>query len=148
VITETEEDLDEEAIAKLLLGEATSDLGLGDYLDEENLEDASDIDDLASDLLGEKIKQAVAKMLIRASQDGASDIHIEPYENHLRIRFRIDGVLKQFGASLPRQVSPKITAVIKVMAGLDVAENALPRMAVFRGATTTKRSSCACPPCR
>ena len=127
VISETEEDLDEEAIAKLLLGEATSDLGLGDFLDEETIEDASDIDDLASDLLGEKIKQAVAKMLIRASQDGASDIHIEPYENHLRIRFRIDGVLKQFGASLPRQVSPKITAVIKVMAGLDVAEKRSPQ---------------------
>ena len=127
VISDTQEDLDEEAIAKLLLGEETADLGLGDFLDEEAIEDANDIDDLASDLLGEKIKQAVAKMLIRASQDGASDIHIEPYENHLRIRFRIDGVLKQFGASLPRQVSPKITAVIKVMAGLDVAEKRSPQ---------------------
>ena len=127
VISDTQEDLDEDAIAKLLLGEESADLGLGDYLDEEAIEDANDIDDLSTDLLGEKIKQAVAKMLIRASQDGASDIHIEPYENHLRIRFRIDGVLKQFGASLPRPVSPKITAVIKVMAGLDVAEKRSPQ---------------------
>ena len=65
-------------------------------------------------------------VLASAIQRGASDIHIEPYENELRIRYRIDGVL-QHALAPPPAMRDAITSRVKVMAKLDIAERRLPQ---------------------
>jgi type IV pilus assembly protein PilB len=57
---------------------------------------------------------------------GASDIHVEPYENEMRVRFRIDGVL-QTVMSPPLKLRDAITSRVKIMAKLDIAEKRLPQ---------------------
>jgi len=65
-------------------------------------------------------------VLTQAVKENASDIHIEPYEHRLVIRFRVDGVLREILE--PRRVlAPLITSRIKVMAKLDIAEKRLPQ---------------------
>jgi len=93
-----------------------------------DVSDGSDdsVEDLADDLDKESIIQATAKILIKAFQDGASDIHIEPSEDDLRIRFRIDGVLRTF-VTLPSFVTQALTARLKVMSGLNIAERRMPQ---------------------
>ena len=69
------------------------------------------------------------KVLAKALQDGISDIHIEPQEENLRIRFRKDGVLRQpddMGV-LPKKIIPALTARFKIMANLDIAERRMPQ---------------------
>ncbi len=65
-------------------------------------------------------------LLTQAVKENASDIHIEPYEHRLVVRFRVDGVLREILE--PRRVlAPLITSRIKVMAKLDIAEKRLPQ---------------------
>lgn len=68
----------------------------------------------------------VNKMLLDAIRIGASDLHFEPYEKFYRVRYRIDGILKQV-AKPPLSISKKLAARIKVMARLDVAERRVPQ---------------------
>ena len=65
-------------------------------------------------------------MLTEAIQQGASDIHFEPTENGIHIRYRIDGVL-QMRHSPPKEYQPQLITRIKVMARLDIAEQRLPQ---------------------
>jgi type IV pilus assembly protein PilB len=66
-----------------------------------------------------------------AMQRGASDIHLEPSETAVRIRFRVDGVLHEV-RSLPRSIEPALVSRIKVMARMDIAERRLPQDGRFR----------------
>jgi type IV pilus assembly protein PilB len=68
----------------------------------------------------------INKVLLDAIRKGASDIHFEPYEAKYRIRYRLDGLLKQV-ASPPIQMSRRISSRLKVMAGLDIAEKRVPQ---------------------
>jgi len=72
------------------------------------------------------IIRLVNALMLSAIQKGASDIHIEPYEKDLRIRFRIDGVLHQVMAPALRYRDP-ICSRVKIMARLDIAEKRLPQ---------------------
>ncbi|MCK5387253.1 MAG: type II secretion system ATPase GspE, partial [Gammaproteobacteria bacterium] len=65
-------------------------------------------------------------LLARAVKQNASDIHIEPFENRLLIRMRVDGVLQEV-MQPPRALAPLIASRIKVMAKLDIAEKRLPQ---------------------
>jgi len=65
-------------------------------------------------------------VMIQAIRDRASDIHLEPDEKALRIRFRIDGFLYEF-LTLPKQIHPSLTSRIKVLAEMDIAETRLPQ---------------------
>ena len=65
-------------------------------------------------------------LLAKAVKQNASDIHIEPFENRLLIRLRIDGVLQEV-MQPPRKLAPLISSRIKVMAKLDIAEKRLPQ---------------------
>ena len=65
-------------------------------------------------------------LLQQAQQDRASDIHIEPTEDRLRIRFRIDGILHEV-MSLPLEMHPTIISRLKIMAGLNIAERRRPQ---------------------
>ena len=68
----------------------------------------------------------VNKYLFMASQMRASDIHIEPYDQEVRIRFRIDGVLHT-QASFPKRYYPSLISRLKIMAKLNIAERRLPQ---------------------
>ena len=72
------------------------------------------------------IVRFVNKVLLDAIKRGASDIHFEPYERSYRIRFRLDGVLKEVAAP-PVQLSVKLAARLKVMSRLDIAERRVPQ---------------------
>src|SRR6188768_3858471 len=71
------------------------------------------------------IVRFVNKLLLDAIRRGASDIHFEPYEKMYRIRLRIDGVLKEV-AQPPVQLAMKLSARLKVMSRLDIAERRVP----------------------
>ncbi|AFY59775.1 GspE/PulE family protein [Synechococcus sp. PCC 6312] len=69
----------------------------------------------------------VNKVLAKALQDGVSDIHIEPQEEFLRIRFRKDGVLQQAFDPLPKKIIPAVVSRFKILADLDIAERRAPQ---------------------
>ena len=70
--------------------------------------------------------QFVNTTFVRAVRDRASDIHIEPHENRVIVRFRVDGVLQEV-AEVPKRFHSSIAARIKIMAGLNIAEKRLPQ---------------------
>jgi general secretion pathway protein E len=65
-------------------------------------------------------------ILTEAVKDNASDVHIEPYENRLGVRFRIDGVMREV-LETRRALAPLVVSRIKVMSKLDIAEKRLPQ---------------------
>jgi type IV pilus assembly protein PilB len=69
----------------------------------------------------------VNKILAKGLQEGVSDIHVEPQEETLRIRFRKDGVLQQAFPPLPKKIIPAVVARFKIMADLDIAERRSPQ---------------------
>lgn len=75
--------------------------------------------------------RAVNAIIAQAIKMGASDIHIEPYEKKVRVRFRIDGVLKEI-KELPKKVIGAFVSRIKIMSELDIAEKRLPQDGRFK----------------
>ncbi|MCP9817011.1 Flp pilus assembly complex ATPase component TadA [Synechococcus sp. GreenBA-s] len=90
------------------------------------------------------IVSLVDKILVQALSTGTSDIHVEPQEDGLIIRFRQDGVLEQL-EKLPKNIIPAVTSRLKIMADLDIAERRLPQdgriRRLFRGRTFDLRVS-------
>ena len=87
------------------------------------LEEGEDLLDETSDA---PIIKLVNHIFSQAVKSQASDIHIEPYQQNLQVRFRLDGVLHNV-LSPPRRLHPAIVSRIKVMARLDIAEKRLPQ---------------------
>jgi type IV pilus assembly protein PilB len=109
--------------------EITTDIDLSQY---EQLQEAHDEEevDLAKALSGADEAPIVAlanNILAKALTEGVSDIHIEPQEEYLRVRFRKDGVLRQGWENLPKQIVPALTSRFKILANLDIAERRLPQ---------------------
>ncbi|MBE0623364.1 MAG: type II secretion system ATPase GspE [Burkholderiales bacterium] len=95
----------------------------------ETREDAVDADDVAhlKDMASEApVIRLVNLILSHALELRASDIHIEPFESRLILRYRVDGVLHE-GESPPRRLSAAVISRIKIMANLDIAERRLPQ---------------------
>ena len=86
-------------------------------------EDAERLKDLASEA---PVIRLVNSLISRAVETLASDIHIEPFEDRLRIRYRYDGVLHEADQP-PSHLTAAITSRIKIMARLDIAERRLPQ---------------------
>ena len=128
-----EDDKLQQIVARAIEQADTQISGLADDdLDLENL-DVMGGDDVAEkdttgrdDVEDAPIVRFVNKVLLDAIRKGASDIHFEPYEKTYRIRLRIDGMLKEL-ASPPVQLAVKISARIKVMSRLDIAERRVPQ---------------------
>ena len=108
------------------------------------LQEVSELEDLevsaaeaSSSANASPIVSLVDRILIEALTSGASDIHIEPQEQALEIRFRIDGVLQKHFEDLPRGLTPAVTSRLKIMADLDIAERRMPQdgriRRMFRG---------------
>lgn len=77
------------------------------------------------------IIRIVAQTLKEAVEMEASDVHIEPQENYLRVRFRIDGVLRET-ANLPAEISSSVISRIKVISNLKIDETRIPQDGRFR----------------
>jgi type IV pilus assembly protein PilB len=77
--------------------------------------------DLSIEMMGTKIQQAAAKIMISACRTGVSDIHVEPRQDGYKVRVRRDGVMQNY-VSMPRSAGIKLTACYKNMAKMDIAE--------------------------
>jgi type IV pilus assembly protein PilB len=101
---------------------------LSDTGDVEVLEEFEEISAEALAKQGEEapVIKLVNVILMSAIQKGASDIHIEPYEKELRVRYRIDGILYNI-MQPPMKFRDAITSRIKIMSKLDIAEKRLPQ---------------------
>ena len=115
-----------EAGVDLLFGERNSQMD--QILDDVSVEEISDEEvDHLKDLASEAPVIRLVNLLIqRAVEQHASDIHIEPFEGQLKVRYRIDGVLKEV-ESPAKQFAAAIISRIKIMAKLDIAERRLPQ---------------------
>src|SRR3954453_5749658 len=87
------------------------------------VQDISNIEQMAGD---SPVIKLVNYCIYTAVKEGSSDIHIEPGENHLRIRYRIDGRLIE-KLRPPFQMHAAITSRVKIMAGMDISERRLPQ---------------------
>ncbi|NJD25783.1 MAG: type IV-A pilus assembly ATPase PilB [Betaproteobacteria bacterium] len=95
-----------------------------DFLDEDS---AAKTDEAAGqDVDDAPVVKFIQKMLIDAINDGASDIHFEPYEKYYRIRFRVDGILRE-AATPPLAIKEKLASRIKVISRLNIAEKRVPQ---------------------
>ena len=68
----------------------------------------------------------VNSLISQAVKNGASDIHLEPMENGLRVRFRIDGVLRE-ATSFPKNIQGSIVSRVKIISNMDIAEKRVPQ---------------------
>ncbi len=112
-------DVDSQTAAKVIQDLDAEDMGRL----AQNLEGPQDILDQDSEA---PIIQLVNLILSQAVQDRASDIHIEPFERTLKVRYRIDGVLQEV-LSPHKRLQSAITSRLKIMADLNIAERRLPQ---------------------
>ncbi|VAX11991.1 Type IV fimbrial assembly, ATPase PilB [hydrothermal vent metagenome] len=99
-----------------------SDLDNVEFVDEE--EDKNPVTESEAD--DTPVVRFVNKVLLDAINKGASDIHFEPYEKSYRVRFRMDGILKEVAAP-PINMAPRLSARLKVMSRLDISERRVPQ---------------------
>jgi type IV pilus assembly protein PilB len=96
-----------------------------------DVEVLEELEEISADMLAKQGEEApiiklVNVLLMSAIQRGASDIHVEPYEKEVRVRYRIDGLLYNI-MSPPMKFRDAITSRIKIMAKLDISEKRLPQ---------------------
>jgi type IV pilus assembly protein PilB len=100
-------------------------------LTEGDVEVLDDLEEISAETLARQGEEApvvrlVNVVMMSAIQKGASDIHIEPYEKELRVRYRIDGILYNI-MNPPMKLRDSIVSRVKIMAKLDIAEKRLPQ---------------------
>ena len=101
--------------------------GLGEEFDLTSIaQELSEPEDLLETEDDAPIIRLINALLGQAVKENASDIHIEPFENRLVVRLRVDGVLREV-LQPPRVLAPLVTSRVKVMAKLDIAEKRLPQ---------------------
>lgn len=81
------------------------------------------------------VVKLVSMLIAQAIQDRASDIHIDPEGDHIKVRYRIDGVLTEV-RTLPREMHAPIVSRIKIMANMDIAEKRVPQDGRFQAKIT------------
>lgn len=109
-----------------------------DLLQEQEAPDQG-ADDGAQEVDDAPVVKFIQKVLIDAINEGASDIHFEPYEKYYRIRVRTDGVLREI-AQPPLVLKEKIAARIKVISRLDISEKRIPQDGRMKLALTKSKS--------
>ena len=119
--------------------------GLGSLdadLDNVNVESAVEDDrgePTESDVDDTPIVRFVNRVLLDAINRGASDIHFEPYEKFFRVRFRQDGILHEI-AKPPQNLATRMTARLKVMSNMDIAERRVPQDGRIKMSLSRKRA--------
>ncbi len=94
--------------------------------EDEILKDLESIQDITAMETEAPIIRLVNRLMVQAFREKASDIHVEPYQSDVKIRFRVDGILHDV-LSLPKRLHPAVVSRIKVMATLNIAEKRLPQ---------------------
>jgi type IV pilus assembly protein PilB len=105
------------------------------------------LDELRSSADQAPVVRLVNSILLDAIRRGASDIHLDPDERALRIRFRVDGVLHEV-MTPPKRIEPAVVSRLKIMASLDIAERRLPQDGRIKPARPGGKSISACRCCR
>lgn len=115
-------------IQQIIEGQDSSLDNLDDSFDNIDIEnsDENESEESNSEIDETPVVRFVNKVLLDGIKKGASDIHIEPYEKSFRVRFRIDGILQEV-ASPPLNLAGRITARLKVMSRMDIAERRVPQ---------------------
>jgi general secretion pathway protein E len=113
----------EEVIARLYGTKAAEEEGLGELDGDFLSDDVGRLRDLASEA---PVIRYVNTLIAQAMDLRASDIHIEPTESRVRVRIRVDGMLREVEPP-PRGAGPAIISRVKILAGLDIAERRLPQ---------------------
>ena len=107
-----------------VIDEIIEDVEQGDFkLVEQKVDDIADLEQQAGD---SPVVKLVNYLIYQAVKEGASDVHVEPGENALRIRFRIDGRLAE-RLRPPHKYTAAVASRLKIMAGLDISERRLPQ---------------------
>jgi general secretion pathway protein E len=115
--------LDEHYGAAASIDRIVQDMDEQEDTSEEMTEDVAQLKDLASEA---PVIRVVNLLIARAAEARASDIHIEPFEQSLRVRYRIDGVLVN-AESPPKRLQAAVVSRIKLMARMNIAERRLPQ---------------------
>jgi type IV pilus assembly protein PilB len=120
-----------EAVGQSTLELATQSLEQLHASQDDSVEVLENVEEISAETLAQQGEDApiirlVNLLLISAIQKGASDIHIEPYEKELRVRYRIDGILYNI-TNPPIKFRDAISSRVKIMAKLDIAEKRLPQ---------------------
>src|SRR5215471_2187084 len=117
-----------QAIAKVIesMDQTLRDLVGVDELDVELAETGAQSDEENPDVEDAPVVKYIQKVLLDAIAAGVSDIHFEPYEKFYRIRYRLDGLLKEI-AQPPLVIKDKVASRIKVISRLDIAEKRVPQ---------------------
>ena len=100
--------------------------GVGEEMDLDQLAETLEPEDLMESDDDAPIIRLINALLSEAIKVNASDVHVEPFENRLRVRFRVDGMLREI-LQPPGNIAPLVISRIKVMAKLDIAEKRLPQ---------------------
>ncbi|MBI5746745.1 MAG: type II secretion system ATPase GspE, partial [Nitrospirae bacterium] len=108
--------------SKTTMEEAARDMDMEGY-GQTIVEQVTDIEKIADDT---PVIKLVNTMIMQAVRDGASDIHIEPDQDLLRIRYRVDGMLHEV-MSIPKHLHAGVISRIKIMADLDISEKRVPQ---------------------
>jgi type IV pilus assembly protein PilB len=104
---------------RAVLEEVDADLGIAEEDENDDLEAEDGISDAP-------LVRLVNSVIFQAAEDGASDVHFEPQEDALVVRFRVDGVLQEV-QRIPKRMTPGVTTRLKVLAKLDIAERRKPQ---------------------
>jgi len=120
------------SMSSLNAGNDDFDLGLEEANEEQEAEVVQEVDDAP-------VVKFLQKILLDAINMGASDLHFEPYEKFYRIRFRIDGVLRDMSQP-PLAIKEKLASRIKVISNLDIAEKRIPQDGRMKLIITKTRS--------
>ena len=107
-------------------GSDAADMAMEASLSVDGSTSESGVDDIQSVTEEAPIVRYVNLLILQALNERASDIHVEPTETDLRIRYRIDGVLHDVSTA-PRTIAPAVTTRLKVMADMNVAEHRVPQ---------------------
>ncbi len=107
--------------------EILENIGLDAEVEEEyQKEEEINVNEVVAGAEEAPIVKASRLFIVNAVRQGASDIHIEPFEKELRVRYRIDGILRTV-QRLPVNIKDALVARYKIMANLDIAEKRLPQ---------------------
>ncbi|NOT65247.1 MAG: type IV-A pilus assembly ATPase PilB [Methylotenera sp.] len=106
------------SMKSLDLGNDDYDLG-GDDIEQEDVAQTQEVDDAP-------VVKFLNKMLLDAINMGASDLHFEPYEKFYRVRYRVDGILREI-TQPPLAIKDKLASRIKVISSMDISEKRIPQ---------------------
>ena len=119
----------EYALEQLYDGKAGANGGAGtDIVAAQYLDDVEQLKELAGEA---PVIKLVNQLIHRAAETGASDIHIEPFEGQLKVRYRVDGMLREVD-SPPMQSAAAVISRVKIMANLNIAERRLAQDGRFK----------------